>query len=91
MTKNSHEESNKDKSAPSGCVNERLNYDHPKELIHEEISHHDLMRGPFQLQVYLEKSKKQYLNFIYQMRVIFLSFFFFVKITFRISNFFLEK
>ena len=75
MTKNSHEESNKDKSAPSGCVNERLNYDHPKELIHEEISHHDLMRGPFQLQVYLEKSKKQYLNFIYQMRVIFLSFF----------------
>ena len=68
MTKNSLEESNKDKSAPSGCVNERLNYDHPKELIHEEISHHHVMQGPFQLQVYFEKWKQQNLSFIHQMQ-----------------------
>ena len=71
MTKSSIEVSNKDMSAPSGCFNERLNYDHPKELIHEEMSHHHLMQGPFQLQVYLEKSKQEYLSFIHQMRVIF--------------------
>ena len=48
------EASNKDVSAPSGCVNERLNRDHPKELVHEELKHH-LMQGddgkpiPFQV------------------------------------------
>ena len=44
MTKNNLLESNKDKSAPSGCVNERLNFDNPKELVHEEISHQHLMQ-----------------------------------------------
>ena len=58
----------------SGCVNERLNRDHPKELVHEELKHH-LMQGddgkpiPFQLQVHLEKIKRQYLSFIRQMQV----------------------
>lgn len=72
-TMNSIEASNKDVSAPTGCVNERLNRDHPKELVHEELKHH-LMQGddgkpiPFQLQVHLEKIKRQYLSFIRQMQ-----------------------
>ena len=69
MTKSNIEASNKDISAPSGCVNERLNCDHPKELVHEEMSHH-LMQGPFRLQLHLEKSEQEYLSFIHQMRVI---------------------
>ena len=66
--------SNKDVSAPQGCVNERLNKDHPKELNHEELSQ-SLMQGddgkpiPFQLQVHLDKLKRQYLTFIRQMQV----------------------
>ena len=63
------EESNKDVSAPSGCVNERLNKDHPEKLVHEELTT-SLVTGedgkpiPFQLQVLLDKTKKQYLSFI---------------------------
>jgi hypothetical protein len=68
--------SNKDVSAPQGCVNERLNSDHPKELVHEELSatlaaDEDGKPIPFQLQVHLDKLKRQYLNFIRHMQVSF--------------------
>ena len=66
--------SNKDVSAPAGCVNERLNSDHPKELVHEELSaslvaDDDGKPIPFQLQVHLDKLKRQYLSFIRHMQV----------------------
>lgn len=63
------DDSNKDVSAPTGCVNERLNKDHPRQLVHEELTT-SLVAGedgkpiPFQLQVYLDKVKKQYLSFM---------------------------
>jgi hypothetical protein len=74
--------SNKDVSAPQGCVNERLNNDHPKELVHEELSatlaaDDDGKPIPFQLQVHLDKLKKQYLKFIRHMQV---RFFYFKKL-----------
>ena len=68
------EASNKDVSAPTGCVNERLNRDHPQELVHEELTT-SLLTGddgkpiPFQLQVHLDKLKRQYLNYIREMQV----------------------
>ncbi len=66
--------SNQDVSAPTGCVNERLNKDHPLSLTHEELPT-SLNKGedgkpiPFQLAVHLEKIKKQYLSFIRHMQV----------------------
>ncbi len=66
-------DSNRDNRAPAGCVNERLNQDHPKDLVHEELTT-SLVAGedgkpiPFQLQVHLDKLKKQYLNFIKHMQ-----------------------
>ena len=55
-------------------MNERLNNDHPKELVHEELSatlaaDDDGKPIPFQLQVHLDKLKKQYLKFIRHMQV----------------------
>ena len=66
--------SNKDVSAPAGCVNERLNSDHPRELVHEELSASLVADDegkpiPFQLQVHLDKLKRQYLSFIKHMQV----------------------
>ena len=55
-------------------MNERLNSDHPKELVHEELSaslvaDDDGKPIPFQLQVHLDKLKRQYLSFIRHMQV----------------------
>ena len=58
------DDSNKDVSAPTGCVNERLNKDHPKQLVHEELTT-SLVVGddgkpiPFQVRNSLKLKKKQ--------------------------------
>ena len=68
-------ESNADESAPTGCVNERLNEFAPTgTLEHEELplslrSNGDGTLIPHQLQVFLETVKKQYLTFMKQMKV----------------------
>ena len=55
------------------CVNERLTSNAPKELVHEELplSMNDGGGGtqlPFQLQLHLERCKRQYLSFMRHMQ-----------------------
>ena len=68
-------ESNADETAPTGCVNERLNEFAPSgPLEHEELplslrSNGDGTLIPHQLQVFLETLKKQYLSCMKEMQV----------------------
>ena len=66
--------SNQDPTAPTGCVNVRLQIDHLPEMSHEELpvslNTDDHGREiPVELRMYLEKIKKQYLTFIEDMQV----------------------
>ena len=63
-----------DVSAPQGCVNERLTSSAPDELVHEElplsmnVADDGTSQLPFQLQLHLEKCKRQYLSFMRHMQ-----------------------
>jgi hypothetical protein len=66
--------SNQDPTAPTGCVNVRLQIDHEPELEHEELpvslNTDDHGREiPVELKMFLEKIKKQYLSHMDAMQV----------------------